>query len=198
MKWFEKIRLWVLATLPAWGAGGIVLAGFLDSSFLSLPLINDLLVIQLSVLHPGRMPLYAAAATLGSLAGCLTIYALAHRGGEAYFHRHAGGRAARIRHWLERNSFLSVAIGSILPPPMPFKLLVIGAGVFQAGLRPFSLALVAGRGFRYLVIGILAVQYGEAAQRAILEHKLVFALGACAFVLVCYAATRLLFRNAPV
>ncbi len=187
-----------MATLPAWGAGGIFLAGFLDSSFVSLPLINDILVIQLSILHPGRMPLYAAAATLGSLAGCLIIYAIAHRGGEVYFHRHAGGRAARIRHWLERNSFLSVAIGSILPPPMPFKVLVIGAGVFQAGLRPFSMALLVGRGFRYLVIGILAVRYGEPAQRAMVEHKLAFALGASAFVLLCYLATRLLFRKAPV
>jgi membrane protein YqaA with SNARE-associated domain len=198
LKAFNKIRLWVLATLPAWGAGGIFLAGFLDSSILSLPLINDLLVIQLSILHPGRMPLYVAAATLGSLAGGLLVYALAHRGGEVYFHRHAGGRAARIRHWIERNTFLSVAIGAILPPPMPFKLLVIGAGVFQAGLRPFSLALVAGRGFRYLVIGLVAVRYGQAAERAIIEHKFDFALAACAFVLASYLATRLLFRSAHV
>lgn len=195
MQWLTKFRQWAEATLPALGAGGIFFAAFLDSSFVSLPLINDFLVVELSVIHPGRMPLYAATATLGSLAGCLVLFSLARKGGEAYFARHAGGRAGRIRKWLEQNAFLAVAVPAILPPPMPFKLFVLGAGVFQVGVRPFSLALIVGRGFRYFVLGILAVRYGEAAQRALVEHKVVFALAALAFVLVSYLVTRAAFRG---
>ncbi|HKO04645.1 MAG TPA: hypothetical protein VJW51_07835, partial [Candidatus Acidoferrales bacterium] len=86
-----KFQKWIAATLPALGVGGIFLAAFLDSSFISLPLINDLLVIEMSVLRPARMPLYAGGATLGSLAGCLVLFFLARKGGEVYFHRHAGG-----------------------------------------------------------------------------------------------------------
>jgi membrane protein YqaA with SNARE-associated domain len=195
MQRWLKFKHWLEATLPAFGASGIFLAAFLDSSVLSLPLINDLLVVELSVLHPGRMPLYAAMATLGSLVGCLMVYYVARKGGEKYFQKHAGGRAARIREWLARNAFLAVAVPSILPPPMPFKLFVIGAGVFQVGVRPFSLAVVAGRGFRYLALGILAVRYGEAAGQAIAQHKLLFAAAALGFVLASYLVTRSAFRG---
>jgi len=195
MQWWSRFQHWISAALPALGAGGIFLASFLDSSLVSLPLVNDFLLVELSVLHPARMPLYAAAATLGSLAGCLVLFFLARKGGEVYFHRHAGGRAARIRSWLQKNAFLAVAVPSILPPPMPFKLFVLGAGVFQVGVRPFSLALVAGRGFRYFALGLLAVKYGERAQRAMAEHKGEFALAALAFVLLSYLVTRAAFKG---
>jgi membrane protein YqaA with SNARE-associated domain len=195
MQWWMRFQRWIAATLPALGMGGIFLASFLDSSFVSLPLINDLLVIEMSVLRPGRMPLYAATATLGSLAGCLVLFFLARKGGEVYFQRHARGRAARIRDWLRRNEFLAVAVPAILPPPMPFKLFVLGAGVFQGDVRPFSLALIVGRGFRYFALGFLAVRYGEEAQRAMVEHKVEFALAALAFVTLSYLVTRAAFRG---
>ena len=195
MQWWVKFQKWIAATLPALGVGGIFLAAFLDSSFISLPLINDLLVIELSVLRPARMPLYAGGATLGSLAGCLVLFFLARKGGEVYFHRHAGGRAARIRAWLGRNEFLAVAVPAILPPPMPFKLFVLGAGVFQGGVRPFSLAVIVGRGFRYFALGLLAVRFGKEAQRAMVEHKVEFALAALAFVLLSYLVTRTALRG---
>jgi len=194
MQALTKLRAWLTATLPALGAGGIFLAAFLDSSLVSLPLINDFLVVEMSVLRPARMPLYAATATLGSLAGCLALFLLARKGGEAYFHKHAGGRAGRIRSWLQRNAFLAVAVPSILPPPMPFKLFVLGAGVFQVGVRPFSLALVTGRGFRYFALGFLAVKYGGAAQQAIVEHKWAFLCAALAFIGGSYLVTRAVFR----
>lgn len=195
MQWWTRLHHWIAVTLPGLGAVGIFLAAFLDSSVLSLPLINDFLLVELSVLHPARMPIYAAMATAGSLAGCLFVFFLARKGGEAYFHRHAGGRAARIRGWLQKNAFLAVAIPAILPPPIPFKLFVVGAGVFQVGVRPFSVALVTGRGFRYLALGILAVEYGKWAEQTMIQHKLAFALAALVFVLASYLATRAAFRK---
>jgi len=195
MQWLVRFRDWAMATLPALGVGGIFLAAFLDSSFVSLPLINDFLVVEMSVTHPGRMPLYAVTATLGSLAGCLVLFFLARKGGEVYFHRHAGGRAERIRTWLQGNAFLAVAVPSILPPPMPFKLFVLGAGVFQVGVRPFSVALIVGRGFRYFALGFLAVRYGTQAQQALSEHKLLFLCAALAFVGASYLVTRAAFRG---
>jgi len=193
VKWWAKLQHWFGVTLPGLGVGGIFLAAFLDSSLFSLPLINDLLLVQLSILHPARMPVYAAMATAGSLAGGLLVFYLSRKGGEAYFKRHAGARAEQVRRWLRKNAFLAVAIPSILPPPIPFKLFVIGAGVFQVELREFCGALVTGRGFRYFALGILAVKYGKPAEQAILEHKLAFALAALAFVLASYLAWRVFF-----
>ena len=186
-----------MATVPALGAGGIFLVAFLDSSFLTFPVINDLLVIELSILHPLRMPLYAASATLGSLAGSLCIFYLARKGGEVYWHRHTKGRAEHVREQLSRNSFLAVALGAILPPPSPFKLFVIAAGVLEVEVQPFSLALLAGRGFRYLGIGFLAVRYGAAAEHYLFEHKLVLALAGLGFITLSFLVTRLAFKKPP-
>lgn len=184
-----------MATVPALGAGGIFLVAFLDSSFLTFPVINDLLVIELSILHPLRMPLYAASATLGSLAGSFCVFYLARKGGEVYWHRHTAGRAEHVRQWLSRNSFLALAVTAILPPPSPFKLFVIASGVVEMEVRPFSLALLAGRGFRYLGIGLLAVRYGAAAQHYLFEHKLVLALAGLGFVTVSFLVARLAFKK---
>jgi membrane protein YqaA with SNARE-associated domain len=195
MQWWTRLQHWFAVTLPGLGVGGIFLAAFLDSSLFSLPLINDLLLMELSILHPARMPVYAAMATVGSLAGGLVVFFLARKGGEAYFHRHAGGRAGRVRGWLQKNAFLSVAVPSILPPPIPFKLFVVGAGVFQVGIRAFCAALVTGRGVRYFALGFLAVKYGKWAEQAIVEHKLAFALAAVVLVVASYLATQAAFRG---
>ena len=46
------------AVALAWGAPGIALVAFLDSSVLSLPEIADLLVIWMVTMHPARFALY--------------------------------------------------------------------------------------------------------------------------------------------
>ena len=186
-----KLPVWLTNLVGSLGPLGIFTVAFLDSSILSFPVINDLLVIHLSIRNPQLMPVYALMAVLGSLAGSILLYFLAKKGGEAYFQKHAGGRGERIRQWLDRNSFLAVAIPSILPPPMPFKAFVIAAGVFQIRKRVFVAALCVGRGVRYFAEGILAVKYGEDATRYLLEHKLQFTAIVLAFVLASYFVSRL-------
>src|SRR6266567_8743282 len=92
---------WLQAIVASAGGLGLFLIAFLDSSVLTFPVINDLLLIDLSIKHPARMPIYALMATLGSLAGCVLLYFIARKGGEAVFRRQAGHRAAVIRHWME-------------------------------------------------------------------------------------------------
>ena len=99
---------WVKATLPALGGPGIFLCGFLDSSFVPLPLVTDLIVMELSIRQPLRMPYYVAMAALGSLAGSIWIYALARKAGEAYYRKKQGHEPGRIRKWVEQYPFTSV------------------------------------------------------------------------------------------
>ena len=120
--------------------------GISDSSVLSFPFITDALVMRLCMERPARMLYYAAMATLGSLLGCIWIYWLAKKGGEAYFHRHGGRAALKAKRWVDNHAFLSLFIPAILPPPMQFKVFVLAEGVFQVPLRTFVLALVLGRG----------------------------------------------------
>ena len=190
-----KLPLWLAALVAQMGGGGLFVATFLDSSILTLPFIADALVIELSIQRPARMPYYCAMAALGSLAGCIWIYLLAKKGGEAFFHRRAGKRAKTVKRWVQGNAFLSVFIPGILPPPFPFKIFVLPEGVFQVPLKTFVLALLCGRGLRYFLEGILAVRYGNAALPFLMAHRTSFGLSMLGVLLVLYAAGRLLHHD---
>ncbi|MGH9775122.1 MAG: YqaA family protein [Candidatus Acidiferrales bacterium] len=193
-----KIKLpnWLAHLVATLGGVGLFIVAFFDSSVLSFPIVADLLVIEEAIQNPARMPYYAAMATLGSLAGCFWLYLLAKKGGEAFFRRRAGLRAAKIGVWVRSNGFLSVAIPAILPPPMPFKAFVIAAGVFQVPLRTFIFALLLARGIRYFAEGLLAARYGEAATQFLLGHKLFFSLGGLFALALSFLLTRWFFGRA--
>jgi membrane protein YqaA with SNARE-associated domain len=193
----HKLPLWLQRLVATMGGGGLFVVAFLDSSVLSFPFITDALVMQFSFANPARMPYYAGMAALGSLAGSIWLYLLAKKGGEAFFHRHAAGKAEKIRDWVDNHAFLSVFIPAILPPPLPFKPFVLAEGVFQVPLRTFVLAILLGRGLRYGVEGILAVRYGDATITFLMAHSGAFALSVLGVLLLLYIISRLLFRNPP-
>ena len=152
--WKQKI----VAVAGTLGAPGLFLISFLDSSFLTFPVINDLLLIQLSMRQPARMPLYASMAALGSLLGCVVLFLLARKVEEAAFHKRVGARGHAIRHWVERNGFGGMLVAAMLPPPTPFKLFVLAAGVFEVPLASFASAIGLARTIRYFGVGYLAVR----------------------------------------
>lgn len=191
----KRLRLWLLALVGPLGGLSLFIIGFFDSSIVPLPFVPDLLLVRFTIHHPRLMPYYVLMATLGSLAGCFWLYFLAKKGGEAVFRRSAGGRADRIRSWVQKYKFLGVAVPSILPPPLPFKPFVLAAGVFQIPMDTFALALVVGRGLRYALEGILAIYYGEQAIRYLQQNKLQFSLIVIATIVVIYALSRLLARK---
>ena len=156
-------------------------------------MINDLLLIELSVQYPARMPYYAAMTTLGSVAGCLFLYYLARKGGEAMFHKHAGPRARHIQAWISRNGFLSILVTALLPPPNPFKVFVIAAGAFEMPVRTFVLGLLAARAIRFFGEGFLAIRYGDQAIQFLLTHKLEVTGITLLVVLTIYLAMRFAF-----
>ena len=191
--WKQKIA----AFAGGLGAPGLFLISFLDSSVLTFPVINDLLLIELSIQHPARMPLYAAMAALGSLLGCVLLFFLARKGGEALFHTTAGDHAHAIRHWVERNGFVGVLVAALLPPPTPFKFFVLAAGVFEVPLTSFTSAIALARAFRYFGIGYLAVRYGPDAIPYLAGHKLQVSVFVIALITISYALSRLLLRHKP-
>jgi membrane protein YqaA with SNARE-associated domain len=177
------------------GAPGLFLISFLDSSVLTFPVINDLLMIELAVQHPARMVLYALMAAAGSVLGCMLLYFIARKGGEAFFHKKAGARAGVIRHAVEQNGFLGMLVAALLPPPTPFKVFVLAAGVFEVPLWSFTSAITLARLIRYLGIGYLAIRYGQNALPFLKDHKLQVTIGVVVFVLLSYGASRLILRK---
>lgn len=159
-----KVAAWVQGVALAMGAPGLFLIAFLDSSFLSLPEIADIMVVYMVVQHPHRLPLYVAATTIGSMCGCLVMYFLGRKGGEAMMRRRfAGPTVERAMGVFQRYGVMAVLVPSLLPPPMPFKIFVLLAGVVGISIQRFLMAIAIGRGARYTILGILAVEYGEEA-----------------------------------
>jgi membrane protein YqaA with SNARE-associated domain len=185
---------WLQAIVASAGGLGLFLIAFLDSSVLTFPVINDLLLINLSIRNPERMPYYAAMATLGSVVGCLFLYYLARKGGEAMFHKHAGPRAQHIHAWINRNGFLSILVTALLPPPTPFKVFVIAAGALEMPVRTFVLGLLAARAIRFFGEGFLAIRYGDQASQFLLTHKLEVAGIMLGAVLCLYLLSHIAFR----
>src|ERR1035437_6918657 len=188
---------WLQAMVAATGGLGLFLIAFLDSSVLTFPVINDLLVVDLSIRYPARMPYYAAMATLGSVAGCLLVYYLAWKGGEGMVHKHAGPRAQHIHAWINRNGFVSILVTALLPPPTPFKVFVVAAGALELPMRTFVLGVFAARGFRFFGEGFLAVKYGDQGTQFLLTHKLEVAGIALGTVLCLYLLAHIAFRHRP-
>ena len=185
----------VVAFASGLGAPGLFLISFLDSSVLTFPIINDLLLIHLSMEYRARMPLYAFMATLGSVLGCVVLYFIARKGGEAIFHKKAGKHGHAIRHWVEQNGFAGMLIAALLPPPTPFKFFVLAAGVFEVPLFSYTAAIMIARLVRYFGIGYLAIRYGADAMPYLMHHKLQVSVFVISLVTVSYILSRVLLKR---
>jgi membrane protein YqaA with SNARE-associated domain len=195
-----KLSVWkqeIVVFAGTLGAPGLFLISFLDSSVLTFPIINDLLLIELSMQRPARMALYAFMTSLGSVLGCVLLYFIARKGGEAYFRRKAGSRASAIKHWVEKNGFGGMLVAALLPPPTPFKFFVFAAGVFEVPLMSYVSAISMARLIRYFGVGYLAVRYGNDALPFLGRHKVQVAIFLVLFVTLSYLASRLILREQP-
>ena len=161
----HRLFLWVQEVLiPFLGAPGIFVAAFLDSSFLSIPEVNDFLMVTSCAAHPERAWIYVPMTTLGSLAGCSLLWWLGKRGGEGFLVRRFGpARVEQTRERFKRWDVLALAVPSLLPPPVPFKIFVLSAGVFGVPWRRFAGTLILARGLRYVFWGLLGIIYGDEA-----------------------------------
>jgi membrane protein YqaA with SNARE-associated domain len=165
-EWLSELVSWLhdfIKEVPIYvAAPSMVLIGALDSSLLSLPEINDYLVVARCYSDPKSVfyfPLFAAA---GSVLGCLLLYTIMRRGGQAVMRRRfSAENIAKVERAYARFGFLALAVPALLPPPMPFKIFVATAGALEYPRWRFILTVMIARSVRYFVEGTLAVFYGE-------------------------------------
>ena len=189
-----------IAAIQEWAAelGGIGLfvIALLDSSFLSFPQVNDLLIIVLSTKYPERMPYYAGMTTIGSIVGCFMLYLVARRGGEVFLRKRVKGRYAdRAIALYQKHGLLAVVVPALLPPPVPFKVFVLLAGAAEVSPLKFGLAVAIGRGIRYFGQGYLAVLYGEQAAEFMKANGTTIGIGLAATAVLLAAAVVFLRRR---
>ncbi len=153
--------------VPLFVAGPMmILIGALDSSLLSLPEVNDYLVVARCYTHPRAVFLFPMFAATGSVLGCFLLYAILSRGGRAVLHRRFNPEhIQRVERAYARFGILALAVPALLPPPMPFKIFVATAGALQFPRRRFLLTILLARALRYYAEGMLAVFYGERVLR---------------------------------
>jgi len=155
---------WIKGVALAFGGPGLFVLSFLDSSFLSFPEVTDILIIVMVTERPERFLWYTILPTIGSVLGSYILFALARRGGEAFMRKRMSEqnveRAFRV---VRKYGLLAVAVPSILPPPVPFKIFVLAAGAARVRPIDFLIAVTIGRGIRYIGEGVLALYYGRAA-----------------------------------
>ena len=190
----------VLTTIQEWaselGGVGLFIIALLDSSFLSFPQVNDLLIIVLSTKYPERMPYYAGMTTVGSLIGCFLLYGVARRGGEVFLRRRLKGRHVdRAIKLYQRHGLMAVVVPALLPPPVPFKVFVLLAGAAAVSPIRFAIAVGIGRGIRYFGQGYLAVLYGEQAAEFMRAHGTAVGIGLAVTALAIGAAVFFLRRR---
>ena len=151
---------------------GLFLVALADSSFLTIPEGNDLLIVVLSTGNSWeRMAYYVGMTTLGSLAGCLLLYLVGRRGGSPLLRRRfSQAYIAKVDRLFDRYGVWAIAVPCLLPPPCPFKIFVLSAGVFRLSMPRFLTAVAIGRTVRYSMWGILAVLYGNSVKVFMQQH----------------------------
>jgi Uncharacterized membrane-associated protein len=158
----KQALLAVYAIAAKLGGIGLVLVGLFDSSFLFMPLGNDLLMLGLTANHHARLLYYAAMATAGSLAGCFITDWIARKGGEEGLQKMLPrNRIEYLKKRVRNNTGWPIALAAILPPPFPFTAVVAGAAALQYPRRKLLLILGVMRYIRFAGIGILSIFFGR-------------------------------------
>jgi membrane protein YqaA with SNARE-associated domain len=177
-----KYTAWILQLLTPLGIWGVFAIAFADSALLGMPV--DAIVALYVYRDHKRLILYVLMASLGSALGSVPLYIIGYLGGEKVLRKRISEeRFQRIHQSFEQHEFWALMFPGMLPPPMPFKIFVLGAAVFEMRFRDFLAAIFAGRFVRFMVLALLTLWFGprivELTGTLVREHFL-WLLGAVA------------------
>src|SRR5690349_3006074 len=187
--WLAAVARWLeihVISLPIYfAAPAMIVIGTLDSSLLSLPEINDYLVVGRCFKYPHAAFYFPLFAAIGSVLGCNILYTIVRRGGQAVLRKRFPLQSIkRVEHAYERFGFLAIGIPAVMPPPLPFKIFVATAGALEYPRWKFLLTVMIARSVRYYVEGILAVFYGRRVLLFIRDNGLVIVSIVATLVLI--------------
>lgn len=154
-----RYTTWILHLLLPLGMWGAFAIAFADSALLGMPV--DAIVAVYVFQDHRRLLFYVVMASAGSALGSIPLYIIGYLGGEKVLRKRISEeRFLRIHQSFERHEFWALMFPAMLPPPMPFKIFVLGAAVFEMRFRDFLAAVFAGRFVRFLVLALLTLWFG--------------------------------------
>ena len=185
VQWLEAFIIGVPMYVAA---PSMIVIGALDSSLLSLPEINDYLVVmRVANDHKAVLyfPLFAAA---GSVIGCLLLYTLLRRGGQAVLRkRFRAEHIERVERAYARFGFLALAVPALLPPPFPLTPFVLTCGALKVDWWRFFLTFAVVRLLRFGAEAALARVYGRGILRVLQSDS--FQMVVIGFIVVAVVGT---------
>ncbi len=187
---FDHIVLAIFHFLYRLGGFGLIVLGVFDSSFLFMPLGNDMLVVAFTVRHAHLLLYYAAMATAGSVLGCFIMDAASRKIGEEGIEKRVSKkRLDFVRRRLAKGVFWALFFAALMPPPFPFTVFIIVPAALQESRKKMFLALAVGRFVRFSCVGLLAVVFGS--QIIAFSKEPAFKWIIIAFAALCIAGTAL-------
>jgi membrane protein YqaA with SNARE-associated domain len=154
-----KYTAWILHVLAPLGIWGVFAIAFADSALLGMPV--DAIVAFYVYRDHRQFLFYVVMASLGSALGSIPLYVIGYLGGEKVLRKRISEeRFQQIHRSFEQHEFWALMFPGMLPPPMPFKIFVLGAAVFEMRFRDFMAAIFAGRFVRFLVLSLLTLWFG--------------------------------------
>ncbi|MGD0568166.1 MAG: VTT domain-containing protein [Candidatus Sulfotelmatobacter sp.] len=177
-----RYTAWIWMLLQHLGIWGVFVIAFADSALLGMPV--DAIVAAYVHQHHKRLLFYVVMASLGSALGSVPLYIIGYLGGEKVLRKRISEeRFLRIHRSFEQHEFWALMFPGMLPPPMPFKIFVLAAAVFEMKFRDFLAAVFAGRFVRFLVLSLLTLWFGPqiaGLMGAIVRRHVSWLLGAAA------------------
>ena len=154
-----RYTAWILRVLAPLGVWGVFAIAFADSALLGMPV--DAIVAFYVYQDHRRLLFYVLMASLGSALGSIPLYIIGYVGGETVLRKRISEeRFLRIHRSFEQHEFWALMFPGMLPPPIPFKIFVLAAAVFEMRFRDFLAAIFAGRFVRFLVLALLTLWFG--------------------------------------
>lgn len=184
MKFLKTLASKIEHTLVLYGGWGLLGIATLDSAGLSMPGVKDFLLIYLSSKDPGRAWMYASGCVLGTVIGSFIIYYVGRTGARLLKRKPSDREMGRAKKWLVKNDFLTVLVASLLPPPLPFKPILLGSGALRINPARFAGALVIGGILRFGLEAWIGVRYGVGGEDFLKKNIVWISVGFVAIVVL--------------
>jgi membrane protein YqaA with SNARE-associated domain len=150
---------WIKHVLAPLGPWGMLAFAAVDGSFMGLPL--DAIFVGYVYNDRSRFLLYVLLGSIGSALGSIVLYFIGYAGGEMLLRKRLSPqRFQKIHASFERHEFWALMFPAMLPPPAPFKIVVLAAAAFEMNFAHFLLAIFAGRFVRFLIEALLTLWFG--------------------------------------
>ena len=143
------------------GYFGPFVMGAMDSSFLFLPVGNDLVIVFLVARNHAHWWIYVISGVCGSTLGSFILDLVARKVGETGVQNMAGPKRFNyLKGKIDKYGAGALMVACLSPPPFPFTMVVATTSALGYPRYKLLLTIACSRAVRFVVLALLAIRYG--------------------------------------